>query len=64
MRGTDEEKPMSVVKSLKEAGYHPQDQIYGFLITNEEAYITRQGNAREIIKTINKDVLRKYVEKK
>ena len=64
MRGTDEEKLMSVVKSLKEVGYHPQDQIYGFLITNEEAYITRQGNAREIIKTINKDVLRKYVEKK
>ena len=54
MRGTDEEKLMSVVKSLKEAGYHPQDQIY----------ITRHGNAREIIKTINKDVLRKYVEKK
>ena len=64
MRGTDEETLMSVVKSLKEAGYHTQDQIYGFLITNEEAYITRQGNAREIIKTINKDVLRKYVEKK
>ena len=64
MRGTDEEKLMSVVKNLKEAGYHPQDQIYGFLITNEEAYITRQGNAREIIKTINKDVLRKYIEKK
>ena len=64
MKVTDEEKIILVVKSLREAGYNPHDQINGFLVTDDETYITRQGNAREIIKTINKDVLRKYIEKK
>lgn len=63
MKVTDEDKIISVVKSLREAGYNPHDQISGFLVTNDETYITRQGNAREIIKTINKDVLRKYIER-
>ena len=63
MKVTDEEKIILVVKSLREAGYNPHDQINGFLVTDDETYITRQGNAREIIKTINKDVLRKYVER-
>ena len=61
---TDEQKLVSVVESLKRAGYDPYDQIYGYVIMNEEAYITRQGNAREIIKTIKKDVLRKYLDGK
>ena len=64
MKVTDEEKIILVVKSLRKAGYNPHDQISGFLVTDDETYITRQGNAREIIKTINKDVLRKYIEKK
>ena len=64
MNMTDEQKLVSVVESLKKAGYEPYDQIYGYVIMNEEAYITRQGNAREIIKTINKDVLRKYLDQK
>lgn len=63
MKVTDEEKIILVVKSLREAGYNPHDQINGFLVTDDETYITRQGNAREIIKTINKDVLRKYIER-
>lgn len=56
MNMTDEQKLVSVVESLKRAGYDPYDQIYGYVFMNEEAYITRQGNAREIIKTIKKDV--------
>lgn len=64
MKVTDEEKLMSVVNSLKDAGYNPRDQIYGFFSTNEETYITRHGNAREIIKTIDKDIIRDYIEKK
>lgn len=63
MKVTDEEKIILVVKSLREAGYNPHDQINGFLVTDDETYITRQGNAREIIKTINKDILRKYIER-
>lgn len=63
MKVTDEEKIILVVKSLREAGYNPHDQISGFLVTDDETYITRQGNAREMIKTINKDVLRKYIER-
>ena len=57
MKVTDEEKIILVVKSLRKAGYNPHDQISGFLVTDDETYITRQGNAR------NKDVLRKYIER-
>lgn len=64
MNMTDEQKLVSVVESLKRAGYDPHDQIYGYVTTNDECYITRQGNARDIIKTIKKEVLRKYLAEK
>ena len=39
-----------VVSSLEEKGYEPYEQIYGYVQTGNETYITRHGNAREKIK--------------
>mgnify|MGYP002732795033 FL=1 len=42
----------SIVSSIEEKGMDPYDQLYGYLTTGKEEYITRTGNARELIKTL------------
>ena len=39
-----------IITSIKEAGYEPYDQLYGYITTGKEEYITRAGDAREKIK--------------
>lgn len=51
-----------VIEALRESGYDPYVQIYGYLKSGDETYITRRNNAREIIKSISKDDLAKFVE--
>ena len=50
-----------VVDALRESGYDPYVQIYGYLKTGDETYITRRNDAREIIKSISKDDLTQYI---
>lgn len=50
-----------IVDSISEAGYDPYMQILGYLRTNDDAYITRTGNARNTIKLIDRSVLEEYV---
>lgn len=52
-----------IVASIKAAGYEPYDQLYGYITTGKEEYITRSGYAREKIKKLNWQQLKKYVEK-
>ena len=57
------EKTMEhIVASIHAAGFDPYAQLYGYLKTGDETYITRAGDARYIIKTIDRDQLRKYVD--
>ncbi len=63
MRCTDKEKLDAVAESLKKAWYEPYDQMYGYLTTGIETYITRQENAREIIKTVDRLALSDYLKK-
>ena len=51
-----------VIEALRESGYDPYVQIYGYLKSGDETYITRRNNAREIIKSISKDDLANFVE--
>lgn len=51
-----------IIASIKEAGYEPYDQLYGYITTGKEEYITRAGDAREKIKKLNWLQLKKYVE--
>ena len=37
------------VSAMKSAGYEPYDQLYGYVLQENEQYITRFGGAREIV---------------
>lgn len=51
-----------IVASLKEAGFDPYEQLYGYIATEKEEYITRTGDAREKIKKLNWLKVKEYVE--
>ena len=50
-----------IASSIKEAGYEPYDQLSAFLKTEDDRYITRQGNARTMIKKIDRCALVQYL---
>ena len=52
-----------VIASIRSAGYEPYDQLYGYLTKGKEEYITRNGNAREIVKGLKWLDLKNYVER-
>ena len=43
-----------VSASLTERGYDPVDQIAGYLISNDPAYISSHNNARSVILKLNR----------
>ena len=51
-----------IIQSLSDAGFDPFSQLYGYLTTGKEEYITRTGNARELIKTLNWQHVWDYVK--
>ena len=52
-----------IVRAIAEAGYDPYDQLYGYVTKGKEEFITRNGNAREKIKQLNRLEVKEYVEK-
>ena len=52
----------SIVSSIEEAGMDPYAQLYGYLTAGKEEYITRTGNARELIKSLNWQKVWDYVK--
>ncbi len=57
-----------VCLALKEKGYDPLDQIVGYLLSGDPAYITSYRNARVLIKRLERDqileeLVRSYLEK-
>ena len=50
-----------IVDSIRSAGYEPYDQLYGYLKTGDETYITRTGDARRLVKELDREHLRRYV---
>ena len=50
-----------IVSSLKQGGYDPYEQLTGYITTGEAHYITRAGNARELIKSLDKVKVKSYV---
>jgi len=51
-----------IVAALKEKGYEPYDQLYGYIKENEPAYITKHNGARELIVTLDKKRVQRYIE--
>lgn len=52
-----------IINALKEKGYDPADQINGYLIFRDPSYITRNNNAREIIETLDRNMVQDYLNK-
>ncbi len=50
-----------IVSALKERGYDPYCQIYGYLKENEPAYITSYNGARELIQTLDNESVKEYI---
>lgn len=57
-----------VYEALKEKGYNPINQLVGYLLSGDPAYITSHNNARSMIRKLERDELleelvRKYLGK-
>lgn len=50
-----------VEQAIQEAGFAPNDQLYGFVHTGNSLYITRKHNARKIVEQMDNDMIRKYL---
>jgi len=47
----------SVYEALKEKGYNPINQLVGYLISGDPAYITSHNQARSLIRRVERDEL-------
>lgn len=48
---------LTVFDALQEKGYNPINQIVGYLLSGDPAYIPRHNNARSIIRKRERDEL-------
>ncbi|HLQ73329.1 MAG TPA: IreB family regulatory phosphoprotein [Bacillota bacterium] len=48
---------ITVYEALKEKGYNPNNQIVGYLLSGDPAYIPRYKDARNLIRKIERDEL-------
>ena len=46
-----------VYGALKEKGYNPINQIVGYILSEDPTYITTHGNARSLIRKLDRDEL-------
>jgi len=46
-----------VYNALKEKGYNPINQLVGYLLSGDPAYITNHNNARSMIRKLERDEL-------
>ena len=50
-----------IVDALKERGYDPYAQLYGFLQNGDPMYITRYMRARDLIQLLDKEQIRRFI---
>ena len=48
--------------AIRSAGYEPYDQLYGYVKTGDDTYITRSGDARKLIKELDSNQVWRFVE--
>jgi uncharacterized protein (UPF0297 family) len=48
---------LDVYQALKEKGYNPLNQLVGYLLSGDPAYITNHRNARSLIRQVERDEL-------
>lgn len=52
-----------IVSALIEKGYDPYAQLTGYVTENEPTYITSYKGARQLILTLDKEQVQRYVER-
>lgn len=50
-----------VERAIREAGFIPYDQLYGYVQTGNSLYITRKHNARQIVEQMDSGMIRRYL---
>lgn len=50
------------LSAMKAAGYEPYDQLYGYVLQENDQYITRNGGAREIIARMDVKDIRTFLK--
>ncbi len=58
-----------VYAALQEKGYNPVNQLVGYLISGDPTYITSQSDARNLIRSIERDeileeLLKHFIERR
>jgi uncharacterized protein (UPF0297 family) len=53
----------TIVDALKEQGYDPYAQLYGFLRNGDPVYITRSMGARDLIQQLDKEEIRQFIRR-
>ena len=51
-----------VERAIREAGFVPYDQLYGYVQTGNSLYITRKHNARHLVEHMDTDMIRRYLK--
>ena len=52
-----------IISALKEKGYDPYAQLTGYITENKPTYITSHKGARQLILTLDKEQVQRYVER-
>ena len=56
------EKAMDIIiAAISDAGYTVREQLTGYLLTGDPTYITRRNDARTLIKGVDQEQLRRYI---
>ena len=50
-----------IVSVLHEAGYDPYEQLYAYLHTGNDTYITRKGDARSLVGEVDREQILDYI---
>ena len=53
-----------IISCIEKSGNDPRNQIYGYVTTGNDCYITREGSARDLIKDVDASYLFQYVQNK
>lgn len=57
-----QQKIESIIWVLRNAGYDPYVQLYGYVLTGKDTYITRKGNARTLVTALDREQLWEYIK--
>lgn len=55
-------KMENVVAAIQSVGYVPYDQLYGYVMSENDQYITRHGGAREIVTNMDVNDIKAFLK--